>query len=111
MTGATPVKLSLESLKLIKRKGLQFRLVNCVSSRWQLFGNRLQIPYNQLEDWKMKFHGNISRCWMSVMEHWLAVGGVPDYPTTWQGLYMLLEDVECAEVANQLKKFTEIDCA
>ena len=32
-------------------------------------------------------------------------GGVlPDYPATWKGLYLLLEDVEYTEVAVKLKE-------
>ena len=44
---------------------------------------------------------------MKVMEHWLAEGGTPDYPATWEGLYELLEDVEYAEVAEELKRIVQ----
>ena len=79
--------------------------MNLVSAKWESFGIRQDIPLNQLEGWKVEFLGDAAKCWVKVMEHWLSGGGLPDYPATWDGLYLLLEDVECTEVAEKLKKF------
>lgn len=60
---------------------------------------------DQLEAWKDECLGKAAKCWMKVMNHWLDRGGIlPNYPTTWEGLYVLLEDVEYSEVAEKLKK-------
>ena len=53
----------------------------------------------------MECLGDTTVCWMKVMDHWLVEGGVlPYYPATWEGLYLLLEDVECKKVADELKE-------
>ena len=105
----TSESVSLRSLLLIKWKSKernkQFHLVNKVSSKWQSFGIRLEIPSDRLEGWKMECLGDTAKCWMKVMEYWLSIGGVlPDYPATWEGLYLLLEDVEYTEVAAKLRE-------
>ena len=92
----------MKSLNLIKWQGKQFRLISHVSSKWQEFGTLLDIPLDQLEAWRQECLGNVARCWKKVMWHWLS--GTSDYASTWEGLYMLLKDVECKEAANQLKE-------
>ncbi len=75
-----------------------------MASRWQSFGNLLDVPHDQLEAWKKEELGSVPDCWLRVMYYWLDAEGPPDYPTTWDGLYLLLEDVECSKVAEELKK-------
>ena len=41
------------------------------------------------------------------MEHWLNGAGKDCYPPTWEGLYTLLEDAQCSQVAEELKKAVE----
>ncbi len=98
------IGVSLKSLNLIKVNGEKFRLINMVSSRWESFGAQLDIHYNQLEAWRQECLGNAARCWNKVMGHWLAEGGTPNYPANWEGLYVLLKDVECSKIAQQLKE-------
>ena len=43
-------------------------------------------------------------CLLKVIQHWLDGGGASEYPITWVGLYSLLEDAECAEIAKELRK-------
>ena len=43
-------------------------------------------------------------CIRRITKHWLDGGGASEYPVTWDGLYSLLEDAECAEIAKQLRK-------
>lgn len=38
------------------------------------------------------------------MEYWLNGVGKDRYPPTWEGLYMLLEDAQYEQVAEELKK-------
>ena len=68
----------------------------------------LELTVNQLDGWESEYRGAVSRCWNKVMEHWLDEGGVTeDYPATWEGLYTLLEDVQCTQVAEELKNALE----
>lgn len=90
-------------MKLIKWKEEKFRLIDHVSSGWESFGLRLNIPYDKLEAWREECLGSAFRCWLKVMGHWLTGGGTQDYPATWEGLCLLLEDVEYSEVAERLR--------
>ena len=82
----------------------KFRLINRVSGRWLDFGYRLQRNTSQLEGWERECLLNSDRCWCKVMSHWLKEDGTPDYPTTWKGVFCLLEDVDCLQVAQDLQK-------
>lgn len=97
----------MRALNLIKWKDgsghvHKFRLINRVSSKWESFGYRLDIPQNMLDGWREQCLGYSARCWMKVMECWLTVGH-SQYPPSWEGLYEMLEDVEYAEVATELR--------
>ena len=78
-----------------------------VSSKWESFGILLEICTDQLESWRQECLGNTARCWNKVMGQWLAGGGTSDYAATWEGLYLLLEDVASGEVARELKHMVE----
>ena len=80
-----------------------FRLVNKVSTEWKKFGTILGFEPNQLEEWKEESHDNLTKCWLKVMEEWLNDGSVQEYPTTWEGLYSLLNDCEHSETAIELE--------
>lgn len=101
--------LSLTSLELIKWRDQHghertFRLVDKVSSKWRAFGSRVSLEPDQLEAWETRFQRDSTRCWCMIMQHWLNRGGTHDYPKTWDGLYKMLRDVQCSEVANELKE-------
>ena len=82
----------------------EFRLVSKVNARWRLLGTRLGFEMAELKALDAQYRGDATDCWMEVMERLLNGGGVANgYPPTWEGLYTLLKDVECAKVANQLK--------
>ena len=97
--------VTLQSLNLIKRTEGDFRLINKVCSKWESFGILLGIPYEVLSGWRKEC--GTRRCWNTVMDHWLSIGGTPDYRPTWKGLYKLLKDGECTEIAKQLKAVVE----
>lgn len=59
-------------------------------------------PANDI--WGEQYRGNANKCWTKVMEHWLNGVGKDRYPPTWEGLYMLLEDTEYVQIAEELKK-------
>ena len=75
-----------------------------VCSKWKEFGTLLGISLNTLSVWERQYRGNANMCWTKVMEHWLNGGCKHSYPPTWEGLYLLLEDVQCSQVAEELKK-------
>ena len=81
-----------------------------MSSKWKEFGDRLDIPANRLEAWEKEHRGVAAECWRRVVCHWLENGGPHDYPTTWNGLYALLEDIELAEVSKKLKEAVSCSC-
>ena len=108
--------ISLKLLKLIKwmdkdGKVQKFCLVDKVTSRWESFGYLLDIPQDKLDSWKVECLGDLAKCWIKVMNYWLVnsqildnPGDKPEYPATWEGLYEMLEDVEYAEVAKELRE-------
>ena len=92
----------MQSLHLIKGQGERFRLINKVCHKWRSFQIMLKIP----GDLDQTFRDSHMR-WNYVMERWLSNAGSYKYPPTWKGLHMLLEDVECVEVAKKLKKVVD----
>ena len=78
----------------------RFRLIDKVQSKWRDFGTLLGLA-GQLTSWESEYR---IRCLTKVMTRWLDGGGGGDYPPTWEGLYTLLEDVECVQVTKELKE-------
>ena len=97
-------KLTLKNLTLLKsRDGKQkFKLVKRVKSKYKELGIRIGLTRNYLD--------SMDECWDSlksvcevVMKEWLDGQGQEIYPVTWEGLYRLLTDIGCAQVAEELK--------
>ena len=82
---------------------LKFRLIDKVQSKWWNLGTLLGLT-DLLTSWEKEYQNDASRCWTKVMTHWLNGGGGDDYPPTWEGLYTLLEDVQCVQVAKELRE-------
>ncbi len=98
------VGVTLKSLHLIKWNGGEYRLINKVSLKWESSGFQLGIEPDLLEAWWREDLHDSRKCWLRVMKYWLSNEGPPDYPPTWDGLYLLLEDVEYSEVVKGLKE-------
>ena len=64
----------------------------------------LDITDNNLDVMAQANLKDPSSCWNRVMQHWLNGG----YPVSWEGLYCLLEDVQCATVAEELRKAVDL---
>ena len=99
--------LKMKHLCLIKWKDSKgeiqrYKLTNKVSTEWRRFGRQLSIEENMLEGWHKETLANAERCWEKVMQEWLEQGHA-EYPTTWEGLYEMLEDVGYEGVALSLK--------
>ena len=80
------------------------RLVEKVSCKWLEFGLAVRVDMNCLKSWERQYREDANRCWLEVMGHWLNAGGTDNYPTTWEGLCVLLRDVGYGEVASTLEK-------
>ena len=63
----------------------------------------LGLTPSQLDAINGQYHGDAYYCWNKVMEHWKE-GVSASYPPIWEGLYTLLEDMELAQVAANLKE-------
>ncbi len=101
--------LSLNTLYLFKwrnREGRErtFRLMDKVSSKWLDLGLRLSIEPAILYGWENQYQRDASRCWDKVMWELIASGGTEEYPSTWEGVYQLLKDIECGGIADDLKE-------
>jgi hypothetical protein len=102
------VPFSLRTLTLIKWEDdsgvkKRFHLIDRVSNHFNGFGYRLQIEPNRLESWRHQYLGDPTKCFLKVMEHWFATGS-DEYPTTWEGMYELLEDTKLFQVARDLRE-------
>ena len=107
------VELCLKSLTLLcwkdKDGKLQrFRLRDKIHSHWEDIGIRLGLTLNEMDAWQQECLGKVARCCTKVFEHWLTSGGTEDYAATWEGLYRLLEDIDCATIAEDLKNIVQL---
>ena len=98
------IPLSLKTLVLIKWKNREgslcrYRLIDRVSMKWRDFGVKLDITKNNLDVLDYQYRGNVAIMWSRVMQDTWMNGWdeekMRDYPLSWNGLYRLLEDVEC----------------
>ena len=83
------------------------RLKDEISSLWEELGTHVDLTLNQMAVWRRECLGEIGPCWKRVVDHWLTTGGTQDYPATWEGLYKLLEDIDCAAIAERLKNVVQ----
>ena len=93
-------------LTLIKsRDGKEelYRLIKRVSTKWDKIGIRIGLEHNTLVSIKRHLQGDAEICWQEVMQKWLDGQGQEKYQTSWEGLYSLLNDIECSQVAKELK--------
>lgn len=102
------VPLSLETLTLLKwrqeeGKVQKFELMKLVSARWKTFGMRVGQALNILDGWETQYLKDFRVCWCKVMQQWLDDDGTLEYPATWRGVIVVLEDVDFREVAQQLE--------
>ena len=83
----------------------EFRLVRKVNANWRILGTLLGFEMAELKSLDLQHRGDATACWMEVMERLLNGGCVANsYPPTWEGVCTLLKDIECASVADQLKR-------
>ena len=98
----------MKNLTLIKWKDSQgkqhkLRIVQSICPKWRIIGNLLNISDPVLESMLSQYRGDLEECCYAVTRQWLD-NGSPGYPVTWEGLMELLEDADCAQVADDLRK-------
>ena len=93
---------TLTLLKWEDKHGCQkkFRLITKVSSRWPDFGRLFGREEDELEGLRVY---DAKQCWCKVVCQWLDDGGTVEYPATWGGFILALEDVELWEIARELE--------
>ena len=99
--------ISMKELTLIKWKDSQgkqhkLRIVQNICPKWRQIGNLLNISDSLLESILSQYRGDLEECCYAVLRQWLD-NGSPDYPLTWEGLLELLEDADCAQIAEELR--------
>lgn len=82
----------------------KFHLVKKVSHKWRMFGFRFQRGNNEMDALEEECSRKSEQCWIKVMSEWLDEEGTEEYPATWEGILLVLEDVELSTIAKQLRK-------
>ena len=80
----------------------KFRPKQLICHKWKGLGCLLEIPLPILLGWEKKYREDPMDSIDAVLSHWLE-NPTDYYPTTWKGLYHLLEDAELSQVAEDLK--------
>ena len=99
--------VSMKDLTLIKWKDSQgklhrLRIIQSICDKWRIVGNLLEISDSVLESILSQYRGDLVECCYAVMRQWLD-NKARGYPLTWEGLIELLDDAECAQVAEEVK--------
>ena len=99
--------VSMKNLTLMKwtdpqGKQHKLRIVQSICPKWRDIGNMLDISDSVLESTLSHYRGNFEECCYAVLRRWMD-NGSPDYPLTWEGLLELLDDADCAQVAEELR--------
>ena len=97
----------MKDLTLIKWKDSQgeqhkLRIVQSICPKWRIIGNLLEISDSVLESILSHYHGDLEECCYAVMRRWKD-NQATGYPLTWDGLIELLDDADCAQVAEEVK--------
>ena len=83
----------------------KFKTKSQLVLKWKEIGNLLQIPFEMLELW-VKEKRSAEDCCDAVIHHWLH-NPTEDYPSTWEGLYELLDDCGSGNIARSLEMAVE----
>ena len=73
-----------------------------ISPKWIEVGDLLGLSSERLKGIDLQRRGDVSMCIRDVLVDWLH-GNQGSYPTTWEGVVHLLEDMELSTLAQQLK--------
>ena len=71
--------------------------------KWDKIAIQIGLEHNTWVGIEKHHRGDQERCWQEVMQKWLDGQGQENYPTSWEGLYSLLNDIGSSQVAKKLK--------
>ena len=100
---------TMKNLNIIKttdkRKQVhQVRLIEQMSPHWKKASDLLGLPPDHTTRIEMNHQRAVESCCREVMAQWLTdADGVYNYSTTWEGLCLLLEDMELSTIAENLR--------
>ena len=80
------------------------RIKEAICNKWRDIGYLLGISHDRLETWSTKYHQDPERCIDSVLGHWIEKKNDNQYSVSWKGLYDLLIDIQCSEIAHELQR-------
>ena len=101
-----PLKLKYLAKIRWKKGGKEktFELGKRISTKWRDIGVMLDIEGNTLDGWDTECRGNCGLCWEKVMRVWLDGKGADEYPVKWDGVYEILRELDCSQIAIELKE-------
>ena len=73
-----------------------------ISSKWRDIGELVGLLFQQLACMAKEHRDSHMDCCRAVLGHWLD-DPPEEYPTTWRGLFELLEDCRLGQVVSELK--------
>ena len=103
---------TLKHLTLLKwrdcdGKNRSLRLRDEMSSKWRDVGDLLEIDSSRLDCIHAHRMGDVRLCCRDILLDWLQMED-NSYPASWEGLLVLLEDLELNNVAKKLNE--ALDC-
>ena len=108
---ARPTITNLTLIEWINNEGEKetLRVKQSIWHLWKEIGLLLGISMGELRAWETIHLKDPRECINEVLHYWLESPNETNdaYPTTWEGLYKLLEDSELIEVALVLKQALE----
>ena len=101
--------LTVSYLALIKWKddkgnSHRFRLIDEICMYWRDMGMYLGIPVSMLDVFREKTLNNPIECCQQVISYWLESDRTLRYPKKWDGVYELLTDIKCSQIAENLRE-------
>ena len=95
---------NLTALRYTDQNGQSQILKICdkICPRWEEVGDLLGLTSERLNGISMKRCGDVRMCCRDVLIDWLH-GNQGGYPTTWEGVVQLLEDMDCSSATAILK--------
>ena len=105
----SPAHPTLGSLELIKWKSEKgqvkhLRIKESICNEWRVIGHLLGIPHYLLDAWGTTHGQNPLICIDYVLSHWIEEKSNKQYSVSWKGLYELLIDIQCSEIAYELQR-------
>ena len=102
-----PNSSHLSLLKWTDSKGFkgELRILNKVCSKWKDVASLLGFKHEEMKEIERNNFSDCKECCREILTSWVEQGrGQDQYSFTWDGIYQLLEDLECSATARRLKE-------